>query len=92
MYLGTQKLHVSTFSKNSVMSLLTSTDAQQSTMIPNPNHGWCCNTVTLFTSRAAIVAELEVGTVVLMFISHQDAEEIMQSWETGLVITNAVIW
>ncbi len=30
--------------------------------------------------------------MVLMFISHQDAKEIMQSWESGLVITDAVIW
>ncbi len=61
-------------------------------MIPNPNPGWCYNTVTLFTSRAAIIAELEVGTVVLMFIPHQDAEEIMQSWEAASVITDVVIW
>ena len=61
-------------------------------MIPNPNHGWGYNTVTRFTSRAAIIAELEVGTVLLMFIPNQDCEEIMQSWETGSVITDAVIW
>ena len=72
------------------MSKLTTTTT--TTMIPNPNPGWCYNTVTLFTSRAAIIAELEVGTVLLMFIPNQDCEEIMQSWEAGSVITDAVIW
>ena len=68
------------------------TATQQSTMIPNPYPGWCYDTVTLFTSRAAKIAELEVGTVVLMFIPDQDAEEVMQSWEAGSVITDAFIW
>ncbi len=62
-------------------------------MIPNPNPGWSYNTETLFTNRASVIAELEVGAKLLMFIPHKEAEEIMRSCEPGSpVITEAVMW
>ncbi len=40
-----------------------------------------------------MIAELEVGVKLLMFILHEDAEEIMLSWEPGSpFITDAGIW
>ncbi len=63
------------------------------TMIPNPNPGWAYNTETLFTNRASVIAALEVGARLLMFLPHEEAEEIMLSWEPGSpLITEAVMW
>ncbi len=39
-----------------------------------------------------MIAVGEVGVMLLMFIPHEEAEEIMLSWEPGSVITDAVIW
>ncbi len=57
-----------------------------------PNPGWSYNTEILFTNRASVIVELEVGVKLLMFIPNEDAEEIMLSWELGSPInTDAMI-
>jgi hypothetical protein len=61
------------------------------TMIPNPNHGWSYNIETLFTNRASVIAELEVGANLLMFLPDEEAEEIMLSWEPGSSLIGDVV-
>jgi hypothetical protein len=52
---------------------------------------WLFNTETLFTNRASMITAGEVGALMLRFILNEEAEEIMLSWEPGLVITDAVM-
>ncbi len=58
-----------------------------------PSPGWSFNTEALLTSKASVIMTGEVEAKLIMFISNEDTEEFMLSWEpVSPIIVEAVIW